>query len=208
MKPIIMFFSLSMLYLGATLGVCEEKLSPLEVTEKFWEAIQAQDMNAAHQYLASSFKKEESLTPLLPITKVELGKAVIEKEQAWVETTVTVHKDKMIAIPIRTILIQENGHWKVRYEETVAMLTETSELARLLDQFGEFTEQFAEKFNKSLKELQRSLPEVERGLKEIESKLKAQIPEIKKRLEDIAEELENLFQSPQSPSPSDKERTI
>jgi hypothetical protein len=209
MKRIITFLILSALYLGTAAGLASETLSPHVVTEKFWEAIQRNDLATAHQYIASdSLEKEDLTAPLLPIAQVELGKTIIDKEQAWVETTITVHREETVTIPIKTILIHENQQWKVRYQETVTLLTETSELARLLEQFGAMTEQFAQKFNQSLQELQRSLPEVERGLKDIESKLKAQIPEIQKRLEDLGEELEKLFKSAPPAPPSDKEKTI
>ena len=207
MKQIVTLFLLLVLYLGSAVGLASEMISPHVVTEKFWEAIQAHELETARQYIASESLEKEYLTaPLLPIIQVELGKTIIDKERAWVETTVTVHRDETVAIPIKTILIQEDQQWKVRYQDTVTLLTETSQLARLLEQFGTMTEQFAQKFNHSLQELQRSLPEIERGLKDIESKLKAQVPEIQKRLEDLGEELEKLFKS--APPPSDQEKTI
>lgn len=214
MKKSIFFTLLLMLCLGATLGACAERLSPLklspfEVTNKFWTAIKTNDTKTIREYILTESPNKEDLTSsLLPITDFKLGKITIDGERSWVETTVTVEGERSMAVPIETVLIKENGQWKVRYEETVAMLTEASELARALENFGTLTEQFSKKIDQSLEGLQRSLPKVQREFKAIEEKLKADLPEIQKQLEGFARELQDLFKSLEQTPPPEKERAI
>jgi chaperonin cofactor prefoldin len=106
------------------------------------------------------------------------------------------------------VLIRENGQWKVLYRETVEMVTEASELSRILNNFQELSKIFAKKFDKSVDKLQQSLPIVEHKLKEIKEKLKTEIPGIEDQLKGIAKELDDLFNSLQQAPPPEKEQSI
>lgn len=205
------FILLLSLTLSPGISVGAGELSPHEVAEGFWAAIKTNDIPTLRKYIASrSLKKEDLATHLPSIGNVELGKTLIEEDRAWVETSVVMRRNESesITIPLETMLIKENGQWKVLYEETVMMITETSELARFLDRLGDLTEQFGQRFDRSLGELQRSLPEAEQELRELEEKLKAQLPEIKDRLEGLMKELEELLKPFQQTQPSEEERAI
>ncbi|QBQ56081.1 hypothetical protein [Nitrosococcus wardiae] len=209
MKRLITFSLLLVFCLGATPGACAEKLSPFEVTEKFWTAVKKNDIQSIRQYVSSEYSEKKELTPsLLPIAEFELGKIIIDGEQALVETTVVVDGERPVTVPLETTLVREKGLWKVHYEETVAMLTEASELARALKGLETLAEQFSQKLDQSLTELQQSLPKVQRELKEIEKKLKAELPEIQKQLEGLSKEFEELFRSLQQPPSSEQEKAI
>lgn len=209
MKLTTVFLLLLMLLFGATPGIGAEKLSPQEVTERFWTAIQTKDIPALRKYIASNSLKEENLAAHLPsVNSVELGRILIDKNQAWIETNVVMGGDEPVTIPLETVLIKENGQWEVLYDETVAISTEASDLARFLERFGDLSAQFERKFNQSLEELQRSIPQVEEELEDIEKKLKAQIPEIKEHLKGLMQELEELFRSVQQAPPSEGEKAI
>jgi hypothetical protein len=206
-RVVILILSLA-LCLEATTGESIERLSPFKVAKIFWTAIETNDKATIRQYIASESLPEGDLSSLLPIEGFKLDKTTIKGERAWIKTTVIVRSEEPINVPLETMLIREDGQWKVLYEETVAMITEASDLARALESFQELTERFAQKFDKSLDELQRSLPKVERELKEIEKKLKAEIPGIKNRLEGLAKELEDLFNSLKQDPPPEKGKAI
>ncbi|ABA58595.1 hypothetical protein Noc_2135 [Nitrosococcus oceani ATCC 19707] len=209
MKKAIFFTLLLALCLVTTLGACAEKLSSYEVAEKFWTAVKENDVETMRKYvLTESLNKEDLISSLLPITNFKLGKIVIDGEKSWVETTVTVSNERPVTVPLDTVLAKENGRWKVRYDETVKMLSEASELAQALENFGAMTEQFSNKIGQSLDELQRSLPKVQRELKSIEEKLKAELPEIQKQLEGFAKELQDLFRSLEQTPPPEEEHAI
>ncbi|ADJ27897.1 hypothetical protein [Nitrosococcus watsonii] len=209
MKKAVFFTLLLGLCLVATLGACAEKLSSYEVAEKFWTAVKMNDVKTIHTYiLTESLNKEDLISSLLPITNFKLGKVIIDGDQSWIETTVTVSNERPVTIPLDTVLAKENGYWKVRYDETVKMLSEASELAQALEGFGVMTEQFSNKIDQSLDELQRSLPRVQRELKSIEEKLKAALPEIQKQMEGFAKELQDLFKSLEQTPPPEKEQAI
>jgi hypothetical protein len=208
-QAIILILSL-ILCLKATISAgIEEKLSPTEVTEKFWTAIKANDISALREYITSKSLKEDDLTSPLPhISEFKLNKAIIEGGQARIKTTVVVMGDKLVTVPAETVLIRENGQWKVLYRETVEMVTEASELSRILNNFQELSKIFAKKFDKSVDKLQQSLPIVEHKLKEIKEKLKTEIPGIEDQLKGIAKELDDLFNSLQQAPPPEKEQSI
>jgi len=209
MKQIVILILSLALCLESTTSAGIEGSSPLEVTRKFWAVVKADDITALRGYISSESLKGAALASSIPsISDFKLGKTTIEDGQAWVKTTVVVSGDKLVTVPVETVLIREKGQWKVCYRETTEVLTEASEVARVLEHFQELSINFAQKFNKSLDELQYSLPTLEHQLKEIKEKLKAEIPGIKDRLKGIAKELDDLFNSlPQAPPPK-REKSI
>lgn len=209
MRKLAVFALPLVLYFGAGFAALAEGLSPDEVAKRFWTAVKANDKQAVEEYVSAESSESDNLgSSLPPIEEFELGKIVIDGERAWVETTLAVSSEDTVNIPFETVLVREKDHWKVSYEETVALLAEAGELARALKGLESLADQFSEKIDQSLEELQRSLPKVQRGLKEIEKKLKAELPEIQKQLEGLAKEFEDLFESLQETPPSEQERAI
>jgi len=124
------------------------------------------------------------------------GIKLIDGDHAWVDTTVEIKAEKSFSIPLKTILLKENGLWMVDYESTVATLSSASELATVMGSIHELGEQFAKQFNEVLDVLKKNIPQVQHELEKLEENIKSQIPELKDSLEDLARKLEEALKHP------------
>src|SRR5690606_26692720 len=123
-------------------------LTPIEVSQEFWTAIQNRDSQTVRKYITSNSAKGNDLTAnILPVSSFTLGRTIIDKDHAWVDTTVEIASDKPFSLPIKTVLLQENEQWKVDYTATVASISSSSDVARILGNLNDLGIQFADKLN-------------------------------------------------------------
>ncbi len=182
---------------------CNQGLYPLDRADIFWRAIQAQDADKLRKSITAESRQQNNLIKnILPVGQVSLGKTVIDGDRAWVDTTVEIKAEKSFSIPLKTILLKENGLWMVDYENTVATLSSASELATVMDSIHELGEQFAKQFNEVLDVLKKNIPQVQHELEKLEEHIKSQIPELKDSLEDLARRLEEALKHPPQDSPA------
>ncbi len=188
-KRIISIFVISVMVSG-----CATNLSPIEVSQNFWTAVQNKDSQTIRKYITSASPRENDLTAnILPVSNFTLGRTVIDKNQAWVDTTVEIAADDPFSLPIKTVLLQENEQWKVDYTATVASISSSSDVARILGNLNDLGIQFADKLNQSLGEIQKTLPEVQRELEKIEESMKQKLPELQQRMEEFMRQLEEAL---------------
>lgn len=187
---------------------CMTNMSPLEVSDGFWQGIKNRDTAAVSRYVTSasreSFKQQDPARSILPIKQVTLGRTVIEGERAWIDTTVEVAGDKPFHMSVRTVLQQEDRQWKVDYNATVASITNDSDLGRALDDISKLSKQFTDKLNQSLDQAQKALPEIEREIGKIESELRQKLPELRQHMEELMRQLEEALGNksrPETPPP-------
>jgi len=173
--------------LALQLSGCATPLSPIEVSEQFWRAVQNKDAVTIQKLaVSSSFTAAKPVEGLPPIENFTLGRTIIDGKQATVETTIILRSDKPHTIPLETKLIQEKGQWKVVYGDTIPPLTDGGPLSEALGNIKEL-------LNKSAEELQRALPAIQRELKGIEEGLREQLPELRKHMEGVAKEVEKIL---------------
>ena len=187
---------------------CVSSLTPVEVSDGFWTAVKSRDNQSIRKYIASESRNEDDLTGnLLRINSYALGRTVIDQGQAWVDTTVEISGNDPFKVPIKTVLLQENNQWKVDYAATVAPISNSSDVARLLGNLNELGIQFADKLNQSLGEMQKAMPEVQKELEKIEESLKQKLPELQQRMEEFMRQLEEALgnKSKTQPTPRTKE---
>lgn len=118
-----MFFSV--LVFVCCMG-CGGGLDPKTVTEKFWDTMKTEDKEAAKLYLTKASgekinqnKNKKSFDP--EKQSIVVGEASIQSDQskASVNTTLTMKDDKReVQFQFNTILVQEEGSWKVDYDLT------------------------------------------------------------------------------------------
>lgn len=196
------------LVLSAMISGCAANLSPIEVSEHFWTAVQNRDNQAIRKYISSNTPKETDLiTGTLPISSFTLGRTVIDKNKAWVDTTVELTGDDPFSLPIKTVLLQENKQWKVDYSTTVASISSSSDVARILGSLNDLGIQFSDKLNQSLGEIQKSLPEVQRELEKIEESMQQKLPELQQRMEEFMRQLEEALKG-KKPQPAPRTEEI
>ena len=184
-------FSLAAFFI---LGGCMTNLSPQEVSERFWSAVRDRDVAAARQYVSSRDQLPEDLAEdVLPINEFTLGRIVIDGDRAWVDTRVVIAGEKPFTMPLKTVLLQVNGQWKVDYESTVAPVSRDSELARVVGSLANLSKQFTDELDRSLDEIQRALPEIQREIGKIEGELREKLPELRQRVDEFLRQLEEAL---------------
>lgn len=96
-----------------------------DVAEGFWDALKAGDIETAKTFAtatsASSLKMTENMEG--KDVSVTLGVVTEESDSKLVETTVTTKNgENDMTIPMKTVLVQEDGAWKVDVEQTMMSL--------------------------------------------------------------------------------------
>ena len=176
---------------------CAANLSPMEVSDKFWTAVKNRDGQVISRYVTSgsrdSLNNHDLEQDILPINNVSFGKTVIDGEQAWVDTDVIIAGNDPFHLPLKTVLLMENRQWKVDYDKTVAAVSKSSSVARVLGELNNIGDQFNEKLNQSLDEIERTLPEVQKELEKIEDNMRERLPELRQRLEEFMRQLEEAL---------------
>lgn len=184
------------------LGGCGNRLSPLEVSERFWTAVQQGDTQAMQRHIASATAAEQaSAEDILPVTGVEFGRTVIDGERASVETTLTLGDSYPYRLPIKTQLLQEKQVWKVDYDATVAVIHHDGRAAVLLDTIQRINEALSRQLQESLVELEGLMPLLQRELAILEQSLKDSLPELRRQLEEALRELEKSLPVPRQEPP-------
>src|SRR5690606_163736 len=172
-------------------AACTEPRTPAEVSDLFWQAVRAGDVDRVRRLSSTrSAPPVAGTEAILPVGEVRFGRTVIDQDTAWVDTTVEVLAQDSVKIPLRTKLTREQGEWRVAYDETVEMLREGGEVARIFGEIRGLTDRFADQAETVLDEVQRALPEVRRELESLEERLRTRIPELRRRLEELGRELE------------------
>ncbi|HSR62587.1 MAG TPA: hypothetical protein VLN56_04195 [Gammaproteobacteria bacterium] len=183
---------------------CAAKLTPMQVSEKFWEAVKNKDTNAARHFVTEDARNRDLTENILPLEEVTLGRTVIDGEQAWVDTTVVISADKPFTLPLKTVLLQENERWKVDYDATVASVSKGSHAARVISGISDLSRQFTEELNRSMDDIQRSLPQLQKELEKLENNLREKLPELRQQMQEFLRQLEEALgqDKPAEPPPS------
>ncbi|MCC7410134.1 MAG: hypothetical protein IT495_00660 [Gammaproteobacteria bacterium] len=185
-------------------SACAQRLEPAQVAQRFWNAVTAGDTGAAQLFVtADSRAMLRAGDGVLPIGDVQIGRTIIDGRTARVETTVTVLGDKPLAVPLNTRLREEDGRWKVDYDQTMAAIASSGELARALGRMRELNRQFSAELDKSMAELQRSLPAITRELERFKAQIQQQVPAIRQEIEDLARRLEDALKEARDPPAAD-----
>lgn len=181
-------------FTGFLLTGCATNLTPMEVSDQFWTAVKNGDDQSIKKYILKRPGNNAELSDdILPINNYSLGRTVIDKEQAWIDTTVEIAADDPVSIPIKTVLQKQENQWKVDYAATIAPLSNSSDIARLLGNLNDLGMQFTDKLNQSLGELQRNLPDIQKQLEKIEENMKQKLPELQQRMDELMRQLEEAL---------------
>jgi len=194
------FLRTSLAALVLLTGACAQNLSPQEVAAKFWEAIKANDPTAVKRYVTAADALEiESLDEVLPISKTELKRIVIDGNEASIDTTVTIAGDNPLDFPLKTHLVREGEAWKVDYSKTISAVANAGKLAAVIEKVHEFGDVLQQGIEQSVEELEQTLPQIEQELSRIEAQIKQHVPELRRKLENFTQELEEALKRPPQP---------
>lgn len=152
--------TLSVLFLLST-GGCGAAGGPESVASSFWDAIMAGDKEAAKKYATKNSMADLEIEPAQPGEKrdIELGKAVESDIQATVPTTlITQTGDQETRVPLNTILIKEDGAWKVDWNQTLASML-GGMMGEMVKGMSEAMKTMSDEMGKSFEEMNKSFDE-------------------------------------------------
>jgi len=186
----LMFLSLIYLFITG----CDEGLYPIDVSEGFWRAVKDKDITAIEKYSTEdSLTGDELSENILPLDEIILGKTVIDGDEAWVDTTVTISADKPYSLPIKTVLIRENKQWKVDYQATMKWVSKGSSVYSVINGIKNMTDELAAELSQSMEDIQKAIPEIKKEVERIEESLLEHVPELKKQVEEFVKDLEEAI---------------
>ena len=174
---------------------CMADLTPIEVSERFWTAVQNKDAGEIKKYISTKTIDKNDLTDnILPLEEISLGRTVIDADQAWVDTTVIIAGDDPFTLPFKTVLLKDKNQWKVDYDATVISISEDSAVARVMGSIADISGQFAKDLDRSLEEIQKAIPEVQKEIEIIEENVRHHLPELKQKVEEFMRQLEEALE--------------
>lgn len=105
--------------MAALVTACFGAEGPEGVADRFWAAVQDGDVETARAYAieseSSSLKLEGEHSS---VESYELGESRSEDGKALVETRLTTAGEWELDISFETVLVEEDGEWKVDVEQT------------------------------------------------------------------------------------------
>jgi hypothetical protein len=137
--------------------------SAVQVADAFWAALQNEDLEQARTYATpetADMLNERDNAEDQEI-EVTLGVLTMEEGEAHVETRMRTTEDgSTMEIPMKTILVQQQGTWKVDVNKTMmsvfggAMGAMMEEMGKAMEGMGE---SMAEGMKESLEEMNESV---------------------------------------------------
>ncbi len=100
----------------------EDAESRLSIAKRFWDAINADDIQTARSYATKKSGDGLSLKERGTASsgKVSFGNVKIEDNRTAIETIIQASEGETeLEFPIETILVKEDGQWKVDFDQTL-----------------------------------------------------------------------------------------
>ena len=176
---------------------CQSKLSPSEVSDKFWLGVKTANVALIKKMSAGSLDSEQVNLEALPqVKQYEFGKIIIDGDKAEIETKVSVlAEDKLHHIPVNTYLINVDGLWKVEYQKTTLPLTVKQDVTELFGDIQELSDEIGNEIKVSVEEFkEKALPEIRSKIQEAEKEIKEKLPELKNIIDEFLKDLEKSIE--------------
>ena len=179
--------------------------TPMAVAEAFWHAALAGDIDTAKQYL--TLDSRDNFKIILQSSKdyVELGEQSISAQRAEILTQLVQHQsdqNKARRTALRTILVNQNGHWLVDFNQTRDSMLGT-ELQSALEQFSKTMRETIDKGVQIMGEsMKKELEQIEKSMQELNQELDR---EMQKELKQQEQEKNN--NTPASPDTQEPPKT-
>ncbi len=189
-------FIVVILLLGI-LTSCQNLLTPVQVAELYWTAVQNKDVSSMKKYSTAFWDSETDKFSSLPdINSFELGQITINEKKSEIDTTLYLIGSEHESIQLTTYLIQTEGIWKVDHSKTVSGVQPKS-FSDVIEDLSELSDLLKDEFNRSLDEIDKAIPEIEKGISEFEQKIEEGIPELQQEIDDLVKKLQELFELPE-----------
>ena len=172
-RSVSMVFLLSFIvFLISIVGGCKQVDSPIEISNKFWTAVQERDMESAK--IVATWDTVDYLRYLnsnqLHPERFELGEQMMGESRAEVETILFTSKlgEKGVKLPGITVLVKTDNIWRVDVKKSMASVIKYS-TNNVLDQLNGLMQNgikgLDDSFSEAMNELGSALEESAEELK-------------------------------------------
>lgn len=184
------------------LAGCAPPATPETVADRFWRAMVAGHGDKARRWVRSADRAAlQDGTGILPVTRYELGRIEIDAERARVETRLELGGDAPLNLPVATLLVKEEGDWRVDYAATVAPLAVDSELARVMGELEQLGATLGRGVERSMDELARALPRIETEIERFEQEMEQRLPALREKVDEFSRQFEEALREKTRPAP-------
>lgn len=190
-------YIITLLSLCGGLLSCQSSMTPLQVSEKFWEGVEKKNISLITIYSRSdSGYSVDDLKQLPDVSAITFGRIIIDADIAEIETQVTITSDeKNVDIPLKTYLEREDDVWRVNYKQSTLLLKTNQGMIELLGGVQELTEDLAGEIEESVEVFkEKAMPEIESKLEQVEEALRDKIPEFKNMLDELLDGLKRSLE--------------
>ena len=195
-------YIITLLFICGGLLSCQSSMTPLQVSEKFWEGIEKKNISLITIYsISDSGYSADDIKQLPDVTNITFGRIIIDADIAEIETQVTITSDeKNIDIALKTYLEREDDVWRVNYNKSILLLKTNQGMVELLGGVQELTEDLVEEIEASVEDFkEKAMPEIESKLEQAEEVLRDKIPEFKNMLDELLEGLKRSLEKAITP---------
>lgn len=174
---------------------CRKDKSPQEVAQCFWDAMKVQDIENSRKYSTTSTRTLiDASSEQFKDSVVTFGKIVIDGDLTTIDTTVRTQKHGTeTSIPFQTILIHENGEWRVDYAQTKETIKAEDSFSGITKNVQEFGEKLSKRMDEALEEIKQKMPEYEEKMKKLGDVASKKVDEaLQRSMEEIKKGMEKL----------------
>ncbi len=138
---------------------------PVSVADNFWDALEDHDAGRARKYMTQASAGNLQIKDDGDKYDIELGKVTEAGDTISIATTLKKDDDDT-AIELNTIVVKEDGQWKVDYNQTMLSMFGGT-LQQMMQGFGKAMRQGAKDMDKAMQE---SLEQAAKAMREAQQK--------------------------------------
>lgn len=158
MKKILIAFVTGLL-VGSITGCGSSGDSPETVADSFWTALQNQELTLARSYATPETADMLNDTNNEQDVDVTLGETTMKDGEAHIQTTMkTDNEGQSMDIAMITVLVQQEGAWKVDVNKTMMSIFGGA-MGEMMEQMGEAMEELGESMAEGMQESMETMGE-------------------------------------------------
>ncbi len=102
---------------------CASSGAQQDVAQQFWDAMKSQDIKTAQSFAKTGTMNGVTVNKNAAVETISLQEARLENNKALVPTQLVGSRDgKREQVSFTTVLEQEDGTWKVNFDETMSSM--------------------------------------------------------------------------------------
>jgi len=124
---------------------------PASVADKFWDAMQDRNADEARKYMTRGSAANLQIKDSDEKYDIHLGKVSENDDTVSIVTTLKKEDDKGAVIELNTIVVKEDGQWKVDYNQTMLSMFGGA-MQQMMQGLGKAMQQGARDMSKAMQE--------------------------------------------------------